>query len=550
VSLWKVIAKNELRLKTNRVRKNRKLFFIVVFTLFLFWALFLGPVLFDAIIPEIVKEFSEMIIPIFSTLLEYTLMIMFVLYMMYPIFMLYRKAEIGYKDIILASPIQTGDIFIGEFLGQLPFYFLFILGLGPFVNSLLLQLNPNLTIFHHIIFYVVIFTLLVFGLLIGTIIANWLEHKMIMKNKSRTFNYSMLLLVSFLLIGVFYFFHFLFDFIEVHPEFKSWLIIYPSFWYSNILLYIVDPTLIGSYFLNIWASGILAISIPLLTLYLSYKNANIFYNIEDQIEGSLISVKQESKFYNFIGKITPRRYKTLVIVQFKDFFRKRENIPKITYIVAFTAILGLFIYVSLGDPLLEIGRFWVLSPFILQIFYFRYLLMMVLAWIGGILFGVFIGIYVLISSKEVIFLYKKSLRGIKTLLHSFLLQMFYLIVFLDIILTVFFSILFLLDFLVAITFFFFYLMNSFLMLVQAIGIQCIRPLFDEKGKNVYFNIYLILIIQILSLFISFFLVLPNIPSYIDHSQGLLYILLVNLGLSYGFAFLLLGLGLRKLNKIE
>ncbi|MHA2397746.1 MAG: hypothetical protein ACXADU_02500 [Promethearchaeota archaeon] len=550
MSLWRVIAKNELRLKTNRVRNNRKLFFIVIYTLFLFWAIFLGPVLFDAIIPEIVKEFSESIIPIFSTLLEYTLMIMFILYMMYPIFMLYRKAEIGYKDIILASPIKTGDIFIGEFLGQLPFYFLFILGFGPFVNSLLLQLNPNLTIFHHIIFYIVIFTLLIFGLLVGTIIANWLEHKMILKNKSRTLNYSLLLLVSFLLIGVFYFFHFLFDFIEVHPEFKSWLIIYPSFWYSNILLFIVDPALIGSYFLNVWVSGVLAILVPILTLYFSYKGARIFYSIDDQIEGSSNTVKPESRFYNFIGKITPRRYKTLIIIQFKEFFRKRENIPKLTYIGAFTAILGLFIYVSLGTPLLEIGRFWEISPFILQIFYFRYLLMMVLAWIGGFLFGVFIGIYVLISSKEVIFLYKKSLRGIKTLLQSFLLEMLYLIVFLDIILTIFFSILFLLDFLVAITFFFFYLMNSFLTLVQAIGIQCIRPLFDEKGKNVYFNIYLIVIIQIFSLFISFLLVLPNIPSYIDHSLGLLYILLVNLGISYGFAFLLFFLGLRKLNRIE
>ena len=550
MSLWKVIAKNEIRLKTNRVRKNRKLFFIVIYTLFLFWALFLGPVLFDAIIPEIVKEFSEMIVPIFSTLLEYMFMIMFIMYMMYPIFMIYRKAEIGYKDIVLASPIKPGDIFIGEFLGQLPFYFLFILGLGPFVNSLLLQLNPNLTILHHIIFYAVVFTLLIFGLLVGTIIANWLEHKMIMKNKSRNLNYSLLLLVSFLLIGVFYFFHFLFDFIEVHPEFKSWLIFYPSFWYSNILLYMVDSTLIGSYFLNIWASGVLAIVIPILTLYLSYRNANSFYSIEDQIASSTITVRQDSKFYNFVGKISPRGYKTLVIVQFKDFFRRRENIPKLAYIGAFTALLGLFMYVTLGDPLLEIGNFWVISPFILQIFYFRYLLMMVLAWIGGILFGVFIGIYVLISSKEIIFLYKKSLRGIKTLLHSFFLEMFYLIVFMDIILTVFFSILFLLDFLVAMTFFFFYLTNSFLMLIQAIGIQCIRPLFDEKGKNVYFNIYLLLVIQILSLFFSFFLILPNIPSYIDHSLGLLYILLVNLGISYGFAFLLLYLGLRKLNRIE
>ena len=181
--LWKVIFKNEIRKKSYYFRKNRKLFFIITYSLFLFWAIYLGPALFDAIIPEVVKDLSSFIIPIFSTLIEYSFMILFVLYVMYPIFMLYRKAEIGHKEILLTSPAKPGDIFLGEFLGQLPFYLLFILGFGPLVNSILLQLNPNLTILHFILFYIVIFTLQIFGLLIGTVIANWLEYKMINKKK-------------------------------------------------------------------------------------------------------------------------------------------------------------------------------------------------------------------------------------------------------------------------------------------------------------------------------------------------------------------------------
>ena len=550
MSLWKIILKNELRQKTYLFRKNRKLFFILIFGIFLFWAIYLGPILFDIMIPELLKEFSNMLVPILSTLVEYTFMVLFLLYIMYPIFMLYRKSEIGHKDIILSSPVKPSDIFIGEFLGQFPFYFLFILAMGPLINSILLQINPNLTIFHHFILYIIIFTLLIFGLLIGTIIANWLENKMKIKNKSKKLGYSLLVLISFLLITSFYFFHFLFDFIEDNPEFKNWIIVYPSYWYSNIVLYIIDPILVETYFLNIWASTGLAIIIPLLIFYISSKKANIFYDIEHQISFSSLTIKEEKKYYLFLRRITPHRYGSLIITQFKEFFRRKENIPKLIYIGAFSALLGLFVFLSLEKPLLDFGGYLIISPYILRIFYIEYLLVMVLSWMGGLIFGIFLGIYVLMGSKNLIFLYRKSLRGIKTLIYSFFFMMLYLILFLDIVLTIFFGILFPLDFSSALTFFFLYPLNSLIILMQGIGFQCIKPLFDERGKNVYFNIYVIILLQVISLLIASFIIMPIIPNPYDHSLGLIYILLINLVISFGIAVLLLYLGIRKLNRLE
>ena len=550
MSLWKIILKNEIRQKTYLFRKNRKLFFILIFGIFLFWAIYLGPILFDIMIPELLKEFSNMLVPILSTLVEYTFMVLFLLYIMYPIFMLYRKSEIGHKDIILSSPVKPSDIFIGEFLGQFPFYFLFILAMGPLINSILLQINPNLTIFHHFILYIIIFTLLIFGLLIGTIIANWLENKMKIKNKSKKLGYSLLVLISFLLITSFYFFHFLFDFIEDNPEFKNWIIVYPSYWYSNIVLYIIDPILVETYFLNIWASTGLAIIIPLLIFYISSKKANIFYDIEHQISFSSLTIKEEKKYYLFLRRITPHRYGSLIITQFKEFFRRKENIPKLIYIGAFSALLGLFVFLSLEKPLLDFGGYLIISPYILRIFYIEYLLVMVLSWMGGLIFGIFLGIYVLMGSKNLIFLYRKSLRGIKTLIYSFFFMMLYLILFLDIVLTIFFGILFPLDFSSALTFFFLYPLNSLIILMQGIGFQCIKPLFDERGKNVYFNIYVIILLQVISLLIASFIIMPIIPNPYDHSLGLIYILLINLVISFGIAVLLLYLGIRKLNRLE
>ncbi|MFX1313065.1 MAG: hypothetical protein ACFFHD_10680 [Promethearchaeota archaeon] len=510
----------------------------------------MGPVFFDAIIPEIVKEYSNKITPILTTLIEYTFMIMFILYIMYPNFLLFRKSEIGYKELLLASPVRAGDIFIGEFLGQLPFYFLFILGMGPLINSILLQLNPNLTLFHNLIIYFVFFTLLILGLLIGTIIANWLEYKILIKNKSKNSGYSLLLLLSFSLIATFYFFHFLFDFVKDHPEFKNWLTFYPSFWYSNILLYLINPILIKSYFLNIWISLSLAIIVPLIIFYISYKKTNIFYNIVQKIKPYPKIIEKENNFYLYLRKIIPKRYKNLTITQFKEFFRKKDNIPKIIYVSGFTAILGIIIFFSLGRPLEQFGESWTISSFIIHIFYFDYLLMMIISWMGGMVFGIFIGIYSLISSKDIIFLYKKSVRGIKALIYSFLYEMIYIIFFLNIILTIFFSILFSLNFFSTLMYFFLYPINTIIILIQAIGIQCIKPMFNERGKNVYFNIYLIILNQIISLLLAIFIIIPLIPNFIDHSFGLLYILLTNIGISAGIAFLLLYFGIRKLNHLE
>ena len=53
-----IIAKNEVLLKTNKLRNNRVLFFISIYSILLFWALFLGPNLLDIIIPDIVKRFA------------------------------------------------------------------------------------------------------------------------------------------------------------------------------------------------------------------------------------------------------------------------------------------------------------------------------------------------------------------------------------------------------------------------------------------------------------------------------------------------------------
>ncbi|MFX1427913.1 MAG: hypothetical protein ACFFBE_15775, partial [Promethearchaeota archaeon] len=227
MSLWKKIAKNEIRLKTFRVRKNRKLFFIIIYTLFLIWAAYLGPILFDEILPELLKFYSEHLEVLISLILEYSFMMLFMMYMIYPLFILNRRSEIGIKDTVLASPIKSGDIFLGEFVGQLPFYFLFLLGIGPLGTSLLRQINSDMIFLHYLGFYIFVFILSNFALIIGMIFSNWFENKIFKNKKIRELDSWILVLLSFLVISIFYVFHFIFEIIAMFPNLKIWMLFFP-----------------------------------------------------------------------------------------------------------------------------------------------------------------------------------------------------------------------------------------------------------------------------------------------------------------------------------
>lgn len=550
MSLWKIIAKNEIRIKTAKFRSHRNLFFVIIYAIFIFWATFLGPVFFNAVFLDIIQALSGVLEFVLLFVIESSLTIMFVMLILYPIFLLFRKSEIGVKDVILSSPVKSSDIFLGEFVGQLPFHFLIVLAIGPAVTSLLGQVNPQLTVLHYLIIYLVIFLMMNFSLIIGTILANWIEFKLSSSQKVKDSSNSVLLLLSFIVIISFYLFHYMFNIAYENPVLKNWMSIFPSFWYTNIILYLVNPLLIESYVINIWLSVGLAIGIPMVILYFSYKKAEKFYSIDLLAEKELLIVKTEGFILKIIKKMTLKKYKVLVVVQFKNFLRKKENITKLIYSVAFTGVLGLFIFLSLDSPITGIKEFPLFGIASIPVKYFDSLIMFIISWMGGLIFGMMMGICVIFNSKNILYLYKKSIRGVHASIFAFLYQMVFLIVFYDIILTIFFTLLFALNIYIVGFFFCTYFIYCFIVLIQVVGLQCIRPFFDERGKQIYFKIYFIFILQFISLLISLFINIPLLPIVVDYSLGFLYILLTNIGISSIIAFLMLSIGIFKLNRID
>ncbi|MFX0071878.1 MAG: hypothetical protein ACFFAO_12385, partial [Candidatus Hermodarchaeota archaeon] len=300
--------KKEILAKTYIFRKNRTLYLFIIYTLSIFWAFYLGPNLLDIILPDLLKQFYHLFKPLIILLIEYIFTFLFLMTILYPLYMLYKKTEMGYNEILISSPIKSGDIFIGEFMGLLPFHLLGVLLVGPIITSLIMQVK-KLTFLDFLIIYLCLFILINLGLLIGNLIANSIEYFISIKNYSEVKKELILILISLIFVTIFYFFHYLFTFMISNPEIKNWIMIYPSFWYSNIIIFIIDRHALDLYILDIWSSCGLAIVFPILCFFFSYQISNKFYNLgtKKSTNGSII--ERENILYNILKYFILKKYR-------------------------------------------------------------------------------------------------------------------------------------------------------------------------------------------------------------------------------------------------
>ncbi|MFX0139180.1 MAG: hypothetical protein ACFFDN_36395, partial [Candidatus Hodarchaeota archaeon] len=348
MTVWRAIAKSEIRRRTSSFRNHRFLLFILIYTVLFIWAFLIAPLIFDLVMPTLATRFPGTIFAIVGYLIEFMLMMLFLIIIMYPMQNIYRKTEVGYKEMVLASPVKPGDIFIGEFIGKVPIYLIFILALAPVITGLI---NPiiNLNFSQYIIIYLCVAGHVIFAALLGSILVSWLEHRIARSEKARDLGKVLLFLLAIAMVAILYTFTYLFNFLMLNPQIKNYLMFYPSLWFSNIILYTIQPLLISSYILNIWASISIAIFIPVLILYITFKKAHVFYSLETSFEKTTTIIVKENKFYRFIRKITGVKWEGLIIIQLKEFFRKRENIIKIVYSIGLTLFEGVIFAFLGGD---------------------------------------------------------------------------------------------------------------------------------------------------------------------------------------------------------
>jgi hypothetical protein len=496
------------------------------------WAFLLCPTIFNLFMPFLISQNPEILRAV-SLLIEYGMMAFFLFIFIYPLNTVYRKTEIGFKEILLASPATSGDIFLGEFLGKGPIYTIIILTVTPLIIGML---NPilNLNVVQYIIIFLCIFGMVVFAALLGSIISSWLEHKIAKSERARDVGRILMFLLSIAIITIIYSLQFLFSFLLTNPELKNWVMIYPSLWFSNIILYFIEPTLISSYFLNVWYSTILAIIIPALLFYIAYKKADRFFSVEGGVEKISAVIMRENRFYKMIRLFSGHKWEGLIITQLKEFLRKRETIMKIVYVCGIVAVLGIEFSFTMGTVNL-MGQSIIIVLLIIM---------------GGMMYGLLFGSYIFVGSKDLIWVYKRSPRNIRSLVYSYVLAMLIFNIIITIGLTIFFSIFFKFNFLNTIFFFTFYVVYNQLVIFQAIGIQCYSPSFEEKGRTMTTNNLFLMVLQLIPFQFMFIILLVVFTPPTSPELAKFYFLVPMMLLSAVIAIPLLLLGIRKLSKIE
>jgi len=160
------------------------------------------------------------------------------------------------------------------------------------------------------------------------------------------------------------------------------------------------------------------------------------------------------------------------------------------------------------------------------------------------------GLYIFIESKNLLNVYKKSLRGTKSLIYSILYFLIFLIIFIDIISASLFTLIFQLDIFLFLIFIFTYFLVNLSIVLEMIGIQCLKPVFKDRKSMVMVNIYILIILQILSLLLTFSVLIPYFSNDMEPSLALLCIFLIHFGITSGIALALFFLGIRRISKFE
>ena len=530
--LWRKIAKNEIILRTSRFRGHRRVFFVALYSILSVWAFVLAPMLFDLFMPQLAEAeaLSGIFVPMIGTIIESLMMMFFLVVMMYPLNVVYRKSEIGFKETLLASPVTEGDVFLGEFLGKMPVYSAAVLIVAPIIIGLA---NPivNFNYIHYLVIYGCVFGLVFFANLVGTILASWIEHKISQNEKARDLGKALAMVLTIVMIVIMYGLMYFLQFLMEHPELRNWLNFYPSLWYSNVIQYFLDPALLDAYILDIWTSALLAIGIPLLVLHVSYKKASFFYTLEAGIETSGSIIENERLFYKLVRKMTGRRWGGIVVVQFKGFLRKKANLARLAYLIGIIGFFGWFMSFNLDD--MESTLF----------------MTNIIIAMGGMIFSIMIGHLIFIDSKDILWVYKRSPRGVNGLIYSYIITTFILIVMFAIPLTIFFAYIMNFDIGTWIYLFISFTFYSLISLCQSIAIQCFSPAFEEKGKNMQGNLMISMVLQNIPLFAAIFMLIGSLFTVARELEWLFMtgtIFLVNSAISIPMLYF----GLKKLDKIE
>ncbi len=356
---WAILALNEYRVNTARIRRLRRYLPFLV-GIFLLIHIFV-------VAPAVVGFFMEDAVSLLISrtavaTLQITLLITFFGFLIMPLSTLLREVEMARFDILLAAPAGPGDLLLGEFIGELPFYAVLIVILSGFFTAILGPLGLGAA---QILVAILIFTVTsISGLWIGTTVTAVARTLLARLAGGRDLGGAIAMILPLPLIAVAYS-AWEGGLLEVLSDpngiARTAMALFPSSWGARVVAeFARSPGVLHAP--HIMASlGALAAFLG-ASLWLGSRVADHAYSLEGTCL-SASTARPDGHLYRGLKVLGGGGSSGFLLVSvFKDYGRRLQNISNIAYILGMLALVGIFGAPSSGEAGSTVG---VMAPLFL-----------------------------------------------------------------------------------------------------------------------------------------------------------------------------------------
>ncbi len=471
VPKWLLVARNEYRITTSRIRKVRPYFPYLAMGLLAVYVAFIAP----AVVNPFIDDFLAFIITLAAVpFVQLLLFMIFIYFIIIPITYTLKEVQTGQLEIFLAAPIKPSDVLLGEFLGHMPFYAIAITVVAGLFTAFLIPLGLDMVQIAIIIIIFVVTFLSAYW--IGTVVAAVLRTRLGKTARGKDIGRALAMIIALPLIAVMYAImggglpQALVD-PATSGMVKAILGLLPSSWGAEVFVgFASNPGNIGSVGFEtlIRFGGLIAFF--LASLWLGAKAANRAYSLET-ITFVASRAKPDGAFYKTVKYLGGgRSFGTLLVSVFKDYSRRLENLSKIFYMVGLLAIMNILLI----KPDDTEGA--LLIP--------QFVLPLLAAFVVG---------EVTLRGKEALFIFKKTPSGVGRLVKARLLHGWLVVVPIAVAITAVLTIL------MPQTTFISLLTNTGLVMLTVganvafvLGLSLLNPAFSDKSGNYVLNLMIVM----------------------------------------------------------
>ena len=387
---WLVVAKNEYRIHTSRIRSIRPYFpYLTIGLLAVFVSL---------LAPEIVSQLLDdplafILSRIAIAMVQIILFMIFVYFIIIPITYTLRDVQTSQLEIFLAAPVKPGDVLLGEFLGVAPIYAIVVTVISGLFTAVLTPLGLDLAQIAVIITTIVL--TFFSALWIGTVLSALLRTRLGGSARAKDIGKALGMIIALPMVALMYaimgggLVEALAD-PAMSGMVTTILGVLPSSWGAEVIIGLASkPGNIAAVgFETMGRFGGLAVFFVAI-LWFGAKAANRAYSLETTSFAESMA-KPDGAFYKAVKYLGGgRSFGTLLVSVFKDYSRRLENVSKIAYTTGLFVLVGLFL-IKPDDPEGSL----VITQLILP------------------LLAAFVTGEVTLRGKESLFIYKKTPSGI------------------------------------------------------------------------------------------------------------------------------------------